>query len=249
MFPVYYNSNNRDYQYIFDYSTFYGKIITNRTELKMIKWNNLQELLKESKSKSKLSKATGISTGNISDWFNPDKKAQPSADALVKIAEYFGCSVDYLLDLTEDSATNIYSEKIIHLVDMGEIIYIDTHTQPVSAGKGSNICVDDQAIPRLYPATNISSKADYCVRISGDSMYPEYLNGDIVYVSEKEKPKHNDIGIFLYNGEAYCKRYYEKDEIKKLLSLNPDQERHKPIIIENDSFVTQGKVIGKFHSD
>ena len=60
----------------------------------------MQELLNKPKEKAKLSKATGISTGNISNWFNPDKNAQPSAEALFKIAEHFGCSVDYLLDLT-----------------------------------------------------------------------------------------------------------------------------------------------------
>lgn len=67
----------------------------------MIQWNNLQKLLNEPGRKTKLSKATGISTGNISDWFNPNKPAQPSADALYKIAEFFECSVDYLMGLTD----------------------------------------------------------------------------------------------------------------------------------------------------
>lgn len=67
----------------------------------MIDWTNLQNLLSTRGKKTELSEKTGISTGNISDWFNPDKPAQPSADALYKIAECFDCSVDYLMGLTD----------------------------------------------------------------------------------------------------------------------------------------------------
>lgn len=52
-------------------------------------------------SRAELSRQTGISTGNIRDWFNPDKQAQPSADALVEISKALNCSVDYLLGLTD----------------------------------------------------------------------------------------------------------------------------------------------------
>ena len=45
-----------------------------------------------------LSKAIGVSQGNISDW--KSGRAAPKADALLKIADYFGVSVDYLLGRT-----------------------------------------------------------------------------------------------------------------------------------------------------
>ena len=50
----------------------------------------------------------GISTDNIRDWFNPNKSAQSSAEALVKISKALDCSVDYLLGLTdvEESVTS-----------------------------------------------------------------------------------------------------------------------------------------------
>lgn len=213
----------------------------------MNNWNNLQNLLKERGSKRKLSEKTGISTGNISDWFNPNKKAQPNTDALIKLANYFDCSVDFLLDRTDIKEINKQSDELIHSINMNKVIYIDTYLQPVSAGNG-NIYIDGIMAPCLYPATPISSKADYCVKISGNSMYPYYLNEDIVYVA-KEIPKHNDIGIFIYNNEAFCKKLFDSDGIKKLISLNPNQERYKPIIIKTDSFYAQGKVIGRFHSD
>lgn len=208
---------------------------------------NLFNLLEEDGVATGLSKATGISSGNICDW--KSGRSKPNAETLVKVANYFECSVDYLLGRTNLKEPPKQSESVIHLIDMGEIIYIDTHPQPVSAGKG-NIYIDDDPIQQLYPSTSISLKAAYCVRISGDSMYPNYLNGDIVYVDNKTKDlKNGDIGIFLYDGEAYCKEYYEESGIIKLISLNPNQEKYRPIIIKNDTFETRGKVIGKFHAD
>ena len=46
-------------------------------------------------SAKKVSEATGISTGNISDW--KSGRSMPSATKLVILADYLECSVDYLL--------------------------------------------------------------------------------------------------------------------------------------------------------
>lgn len=63
----------------------------------------LFELMAESGiTQLKLSKETGISTGNISDW--KSGRSSPKADALCKIADYLGVSVDYLLGRTDAKA-------------------------------------------------------------------------------------------------------------------------------------------------
>lgn len=46
-----------------------------------------------------VSEATGISSGNISDWKNG--RSAPTATKLVLLADYLGCSVDYLLGRTD----------------------------------------------------------------------------------------------------------------------------------------------------
>ena len=52
-------------------------------------------LLEHNISAYRLSKDTRLSQGLISDWRSGNKV--PSADNLVKLADYFGVSVDYLL--------------------------------------------------------------------------------------------------------------------------------------------------------
>lgn len=65
---------------------------------------NLFKLLEPRGTSSQLAAATGISTGNIADW--KSGKSKPAAEALVLIADYFGCSVDYLLGRTDNPEVN-----------------------------------------------------------------------------------------------------------------------------------------------
>ena len=67
----------------------------------MVNLDNLFSLLKDKKITAKtMSEATGISSGNISDW--KKGRSYPSAPKLVDIAEYLECSVDFLLGRTDD---------------------------------------------------------------------------------------------------------------------------------------------------
>ena len=65
---------------------------------------NLFKLLEPRGTSSQLAAATGISTGNIADW--KSGKSKPAAEALVQVADYFGCSVDYLLGRTDNPEVN-----------------------------------------------------------------------------------------------------------------------------------------------
>lgn len=63
--------------------------------------NHLRSLLETSESKKLVSLFTGIKVSRMEKWFDPDSKTLPKGDDMVKLALFFGCSVDYLLDLTE----------------------------------------------------------------------------------------------------------------------------------------------------
>ncbi len=152
--------------------------------------------------------------------------------------------VDYIFGMEEEEVD--LPDTTISLLDMGELISIDTYTEKVSAGNG-NTTVTGHKISKLYPTTKISSKATYAARITGDSMEPQFIEDDIIYVNDKQIPIHGDIGVFTYNGETYCKEYYAIDGVEKLISLN---NSYKPIIIDKTlQFEKQGVVIGKFHAD
>ena len=61
---------------------------------------NLFAEIRRKGSTSQVSRDLDVSMGNISDWKNG--RSVPNAISLVKLADYFGCSVDYLLGRTEN---------------------------------------------------------------------------------------------------------------------------------------------------
>ena len=60
---------------------------------------NLFVEIRRKGSTSQVSRDLDVSMGNISDWKNG--RSVPNAVSLVKLADYFGCSGDYLLGRTE----------------------------------------------------------------------------------------------------------------------------------------------------
>lgn len=50
----------------------------------------------------KLSQETGIVFPQINNWLDQKKESIPSADVVVILAKYFGCSIDFLLDMPND---------------------------------------------------------------------------------------------------------------------------------------------------
>jgi transcriptional regulator with XRE-family HTH domain len=186
----------------------------------MIQWNNLQKLLSDPGKKTKLSKATGISTGNISDWFNPNKPAQPSADALYKIAEFFECSVDYLLGLTD-------VEK--RVTSKSNIIPIPILEQKAAAGLGIETNDYSEYIKeyRFFDKTQIPGETELGIIIEGDSMETTFKNGQVIFVKKLDDCDHNDYGIFCITEDETTRVVFKRktlldDGTYCLRSINPD---------------------------
>ena len=72
----------------------------------MVNLSNLfQRIAEQGLTAKKVSEATGISTGNISDW--KSGRSMPTAVKLDILADYLDCSVDYLLGRTDNPNINL----------------------------------------------------------------------------------------------------------------------------------------------
>ena len=67
---------------------------------KTIQYINLNNLLSTQESKEQLYKAKNLPLSTINKWLDPNSRVAPKADLLIFMAKYFGCTVDYLLDIT-----------------------------------------------------------------------------------------------------------------------------------------------------
>ena len=91
----------------------------------------------------------------------------------------------------------------------------------------------------------IPESASFGVKISGDSMEPEFEDGQIAWILKQDMVENGEIGIFSLNGEAYIKKLQDDKNGVFLISLN---EKYPPIPVrEHDRFDIQGKVVGKNH--
>ena len=82
------------------------------------------------------------------------------------------------------------------------------------------------------------SEANFAVRISGDSMEPEFHDGEYALVRTCPKVEQDDIGIFTVNSEGYIKKLGAGE----LISLNPKYKNIK--LHEYDDVRCRGEVIG-----
>lgn len=86
-----------------------------------------------------------------------------------------------------------------------------------------------------------SIKADFCLRIKGDSMINEGIhNNDIVFIHRQPILENGEIGAVIIDGEATLKRFYKTDTG---IVLQPANEKYAPIIVdENSNLIIAGKL-------
>ena len=108
-----------------------------------------------------------------------------------------------------------------------------------SAGTGQFLDGDSS---EPIDAPGAPPEADFAVRIAGDSMEPEIADGAVVYVRSREVLESGALGIFIYRGEAYCKRLQRDAHGAYLVSVNA---RYKPIALPAGEPVRVcGEVVG-----
>ena len=115
---------------------------------------------------------------------------------------------------------------------------IKLYDLPLSAGTGDPIFGESESTE--YTTNN--PKADFALKISGDSMEPTIPNGSIVPVQKCETLEDSKIGAFFLNGDVYCKMLKYIDGKTYLCSVNEKYE-NKEINPESDRLEVYGKVI------
>ena len=112
----------------------------------------------------------------------------------------------------------------------------------LAASAGTGQFIDSDAFDRVEVDASVPQSADFGVHLAGDSMTPRFADGQIVWVKRQEMLNDNEIGVFLYNGDAYCKRLEHREGKVFLVSLNP---AYAPIAVDPRlEMRVFGKVVG-----
>lgn len=115
---------------------------------------------------------------------------------------------------------------------------IPLYCLPVSAGPG--VYLDESRSEEInIPDNAKTAEADFALRISGNSMEPKFHDGDLILVQGSDSVEVGEIGIFILDGNGYCKKYGGD----RLISLNP--EFGDILLRDYAENVCCGRVVGK----
>ena len=128
-----------------------------------------------------------------------------------------------------------YRSMLLHTAEFTEkpeptLRLLPVYLQPASAGTGQWL---DESVP---------TKAEFGVRIAGDSMEPRFINGQTVWVKAAQDANNGDIVLCTLNDQGYCKKLRKDENGIALISLN---KKYAPIPVrEEDEFRIAGIVVG-----
>lgn len=168
----------------------------------------------KNKSPSAICSELGFSTTMVTKW---KKGSVPRDTTLLKIADYFGVSVEYFKGEPERAQTE------------SETIALDQHNirmvplfQTVSAGFGAYASDDIQDYMPVYFHNPSESAQTICIKVRGDSMYPKIEDGDIIQVHKQESVDDGSIAVVLLDGdEGLVKKVQYSPNGVDLISMNP----------------------------
>ena len=220
-------------------------------------------------TQDELAKRLNTTKQTISRYEKGDRKA--NQDMLFELCDIFGVSIDDFFpsqnESTQPSATSliqtIYDElkpprqaKVLTYAErqldeqrneeetqpneVSEVIKLysyDYYDHPASAGTGQYL--NDVRVERIELPVDVD--ADFVIPIKGDSMEPDYHDGDLVFIQTSVDLTDGVIGVFNYNGDAYIKQLVIDKEQAYLHSLNSEY-KDMPITPDTD-FRIIGEVV------
>lgn len=99
-----------------------------------------------------------------------------------------------------------------------QTIWIKLHQSKAAAGFGYDLSDKDAWEEIEVLDTAKAASADFAVEVDGDSMLPDYHDGDIVLIKLDPDVQVGEVGLFVHEGKGYIKERGRK----KLISRNPD---------------------------
>ena len=171
-----------------------------------------------------------VTTRSLMSWEAGEREPRVTVGvALAKALGFEDVAVLYLdsepkLNQAGQQRLGEYRSMLLHTAEFTEkpeptLRLLPVYLQPASAGTGQ--WLDDDAQEMTEVDESVPAKAEFGVRIAGDSMEPRFHDGQTVWVSQQHSLMTGEIGIFLYDGCAYLKQLVAGDGYLALHSLNP----------------------------
>ena len=183
-------------------------------------------------SQNGLSIKLGCSNPTVNSWCQG--KTLPRRELFDKLCQYLNVTrMDLLSDTSE--ITNLSVPAAHPLRILGRIC----------AGDGV-LC--DESFEGYFFVDN-SIRADYCLRVEGDSMKDQNINhGDIAFIRKSYDLCDGNIYAVVYGDDnmATLKQVYRQEPDS--LVLLPANPKYRPITVKEDEALIVGECVGVYHA-
>lgn len=191
----------------------------------------------------KLAKYYGVTTDYLLDMepapdpfgevsLSPEDEQEVFAKYMSLPEDVRAVILDVLVQLADAARTRRAQEQPNPI-----IMTVRKHVNKAAAGSGYDLSDHDQWERVKVLQTDEAERADFAVEVDGDSMLPEYHDGDLVLIVLAEDVPVGEVGLFRQNGKGFIKQKGED----RLISVNPD---YPDIYPEDGEIICVGRVIG-----
>lgn len=175
----------------------------------------------------------------IQKW--EDGTSSPPIGTVKKVAEILGVTIE---ELTSDD--NHSSEP--DLTGVTNISFPASKPVPILGDicAGEGIWCEENFEGHFFIDSSV--KADFCVRVRGDSMIDAGIrDGDLAFIKRTYDYKDGNIYAVRINSdcEAVLKKVFWQEDT---IILNPCNADYKPIVTDAEGMTVIGECIGVFHS-
>lgn len=198
--------------------------------------NRLKFLRNErNESLEKIADYLNVTLQTISNYENEKRDMTPST--IIKLAEYFDVSIDYLL-CKSDSRNPFNNAQYYMCPVYGQI----SAGQPNWAGENieGRIPID----PNLMNIVN--PEEHFFLRVNGESMNKIVKNGAFALIHKQDTVNNGEIAAVLVNGyNATLKRFSKEGDIIVLTPESTDESIKQQIYTKDTPIKVIGKYVGK----
>lgn len=172
----------------------------------------------------------GFSRTAVSAW--EIGRNEPSNEDTIKIADFFGVSVDYIIGKTNNRKGESSSSAVV-------LVY-----GTIPAGIPMEMIEDIIDTEEIESDMLKGGKEYFGLKIKGNSMYPEYLDGDTIILEKLDDVESGTDAVVMVNGnDGTFKRVFKNENGIILQPLNPE---FQPMVYTNEQIEKLPiRVIGK----
>ena len=178
-------------------------------------------------SQQELAERTGISRSAISMY--ETGKREPDLETFEIFADFYNVDMNTLTGKIVTFPSPRVAEEVVSIPIIGDVAAGYDHI--------ANEEYDGEAVEIPLPWLHGRQVKDFfALRVKGDSMYPQYQNGDVVVVlKQATMNRSGEVGVVVYeDSNATLKKieYVMGEDWMRLIPINP---QFPPILVENEA--------------